>query len=268
MPYLELENGNGRYHYAVQGQGEPVLLLHGFTGSIANWQYIIPVFANNYRVVAVDLPGHGKTVVPVDNIDYFSMAHTAKAIVSLLEELRLQSVRLLGYSMGGRLALYMATHFPEHIHSLVLESASPGLKAESERTARRQRDNELANKIETNGIGWFVDYWENLSLWDSQTSEQKTRLREQRLKNDTIGLANSLRGMGTGVMPSLWSKLSMLSMPVKLIVGESDTKFVNINQEMAGLIPNAHLSIVPGASHTVHLEAPDEFTQIVLVFWR
>jgi 2-succinyl-6-hydroxy-2,4-cyclohexadiene-1-carboxylate synthase len=168
--------------------------------------------------------------------------------------------------MGGRLALYIATHYPERVQSLTLISASPGLKTEAEREARRKADNELADKIEKNGMAWFVDYWEISRLWDSQSPELKAQLRENRLKNNPIGLANSLRGIGTGVMPSLWEKLADLPIPVKLIVGELDSKFVAINQEMVSLIPNADLTIIPDAGHAAHLEKPDIFNDTLLGF--
>ena len=171
---------------------------------------------------------------------------------------------LLGYSMGGRLALTIAVHYPEKVQSLILESATAGLKTEAERQERIQSDNALADKIEANGIEWFADYWGNLPLWANQTAEQKAALYQQRLKNSPIGLANSLRGMGTGQMPPLWDALPQLKMPVKLIVGELDSKFLAINREMAALIPNAQLHVIPKAGHAVHIEASEAYQSLIL----
>jgi 2-succinyl-6-hydroxy-2,4-cyclohexadiene-1-carboxylate synthase len=245
-------------------------MLHGFTGSSHNWNYLVEYFSKTYCVIMPTIQGHAGKPSRTD-IHHYKMDVEAQRLVAGIESFNQRfdladTSDLLGYSMGGRLALYIAIHYPDRVQSLILESASPGLKTETERDARLKADNELADKIEANGIEWFVDYWENLPLWYTQTSEQKAKLREQRLKNDPLGLANSLRGMGTGAMPSLWDELKNLKMPVKLIAGELDSKYVEINREMADLIPNADLSIVKDAGHTVHLEKPEEYTKLVLQF--
>jgi len=240
---------------------DTIIFLHGFTGSNADWINIAAVLAPSCNIITPDIVGHGNAISP-ENSDDYRMEIVSKTIIALTDS----QFNLIGYSMGGRLALYIATHYPDKVKSLTLISASPGLKTQTEREARRKSDNELADKIEKNGIEWFVDFWENLPLWDSQSPELKAELREKRLKNNPVGLANSLRGMGTGVMPSLWEKLPDLPMPVKLIVGELDTKFVGINQEMANLIPDVNLTIIPDAGHAAHLEKPDEFKEILLEF--
>lgn len=265
MPFISLEN-HATYHYIHEGIGEPLLLFHGFTASSESWKPLLPLLTPEYRIIAIDLPGHGKTQVASDDRTHFTMYDASIGVLTVLHHLQISKAVVCGYSMGGRVALDFACNHPKLVKSLILESASPGLKTEAEQEARRKADNELADKIEANGIEWFVDYWEKLSLWDSQTPEQKAYLREQRLKNDPMGLANSLRGMGTGVMPSLWDELKNLPMPVKLIAGELDTKFAAISREMAQRIPNADLSIVQGAGHTVHLEKPEEYAELVLQF--
>lgn len=240
---------------------DSIVFLHGFTGSGNDWSIVSKHLSNEFSIKTPDIVGHGNSIIPANRDDY-RMKNISETLLKLTDS----SFHLVGYSMGGRLALYMATHYPEWVKSLTLISASPGLKTKAEREARRKSDNELADKIENNGIEWFVDFWGNLSLWDSQSSELKAQLRENRLKNFPVGLANSLRGMGTGIMPSLWDKLPDLAMPVKLIVGELDSKFMAINQEMVNLIPDADLSIIPGAGHANHLEKPDEFKNILLSF--
>lgn len=232
---------------------DSIVFLHGFTGNQDDWANIRERFNNQYHTHAVDIIGHGQQASSQDLANY-DMAQVAQKIKAQSP----QKFHLVGYSMGGRLALYIALRYPEIIKSLTLISASPGLKTEAEREARRQADNILADKIEVNGIEWFADYWGNLSLWDSQSPELKAHLRQKRLQNNPLGLANSLRGMGTGAMPSLWDKLPDLAMPVQLIVGELDTKFMAINQEMAELIPDVRLTIIENAGHAVHLEKPDE----------
>jgi len=190
-------------------------------------------------------------------------------VIALVEMLAQPPVYLLGYSMGGRVALYLATQRPDLFRAVILESASPGLADPSQRAARRAQDDALADRIEREGVTAFVDYWEALPLWASQsrlTQAQRDQLRALRLKNDPIGLANCLRGFGTGVQPDLWPALSNLRLPVLLIVGEDDIKFQSINAQMAAALPNARLEIVPQAGHTVHLEQSDAYAARVLAF--
>jgi 2-succinyl-6-hydroxy-2,4-cyclohexadiene-1-carboxylate synthase len=269
MPFLIVNDL--KYHFEMQGDGSPLILLHGFTGSADNWADHVPVFAEYFRVITIDLPGHGLTDSPEDSRRY-GMEHTAADVMALVDEMTNgERFHLLGYSMGGRLALFIALHYADRLCSLVLESASPGLTTEAERTERRDRDNALADRIERDGVEAFVEYWEQFPLFASQqrlAPDIRSTLRSQRLRNRPAGLANSLRGMGTGVQPDLWSQLSGLQLPVLMLTGELDAKFVGIGRQMYDLLPDAQLVVMPDAGHTVHLEQPAMFQTAVLLFLR
>ena len=168
--------------------------------------------------------------------------------------------------MGGRLALYFALTNPDRIRTLILESASPGLKTEAERETRRSSDDQLALDIEDKGLAWFVDYWTNIPLFSTQNDRLRDRLKTLRMDNAPQGLIGSLRGMGTGMQPSLWERLPELTIPTLLITGEHDRKYVAIAEQMVALMPNASSVILPGAGHTVHAEQPDTYTQTVINF--
>ena len=250
----------------------PVLLLHGFTGHGGSWAEAGGRFAGQgFHVLAPDLLGHGRSPHPSE-ADRYEMVHAGADLKTLLEESGVTSVHLLGYSMGGRLALFFALNYPERVRTLTLVGASPGIASAVERAERRERDNRLAVRIERDGIGAFVDYWESLPLWNSQrrnlTTAQRRRLREQRLQNKPRGLANSLRGTGTGAQPSLHSALPTLPAPTLLLVGAEDERFVVVNRRMAQSIPRASLVVIPETGHAIHLERPQEFASIVLDFWR
>ncbi len=260
------------YNFEIAGPEEarPLLLLHGFTGSSQNWLPILPLLAPMRQIIAVDLLGHGRSSVPTRPARY-SMEAAAADLVDLLDQLAIEQTDLLGYSMGGRLALYLAAQAPQRVGALILESASPGLKSKEEQLARREQDNTLADRIERDGLEAFVDYWESLPLWASQQQlpdDGRATLRQQRLQNNPVGLAHSLRGMGTGAQPAQWARLGKLRPSTLLLAGELDEKFVAINREMAGLIPDARLEIVPGAGHAVHLERPSHYAALVGKFLR
>ena len=254
------------YYVQAEGSGKSLVLLHGFTGSSANWAGHLSPFAERYRVFAVDILGHGRSDAPADPARYH-MENVADDIAAILIELKAAPFHLLGYSMGGRLALFLAVTYPTLVQSLILESASPGLETAEERRQRHRQDEQLADWIEQEGIDAFVQRWQQLPLFASQQNlppSVRANLYRQRRQNTTQGLANSLRGMGTGAQPSLWSNLPELEMPVLLLAGELDPKFVAIAQQMAAQIPSARLMVVAEAGHTVHLERPELFDDVVL----
>ncbi len=248
--------------------GEGLLLLHGFTGGVDAWRSHRPVLARRGAVVAVDLIGHGDSDAPDDPARY-SMDRCVEDLLTLLDHLGIPRVAVLGYSMGARVALRLAVAAPGRVAALILESGSPGLATQGERQARRAANEALAERIEREGVERFVDYWESIPLFATQQrlpSAVREGQRRQRLRNNALGLANSLRGMGTGAQESLWDSLEAVTAPTLLMAGALDEKFRAIGRAMAAVMPDARLAIVPDAGHAVHLEQPGEFGQVVAGF--
>lgn len=251
------------------GGGGPLMLLHGFSGAAASWRHVLPQLVTRYRVIMPDLLGHGDTAAP-DEPSRYAIERQASDLIALLDALNIESAGLHGYSMGGRLALYTAIAHPSRFSALSLESASPGLNTEPERAARHRSDDALAARILDNGIESFVKEWEQLSLFSTQASLPAPVLAAQRttrLTQRPLGLASSLRGMGTGIQPSLWGRLGELSMPVQLMTGTLDSKFEAIAEAMAQVIPNVRRVRVTDAGHTIYLEQPEQWLNAVLAFF-
>ena len=266
MPFLEV-NGLG-YHYQQAGSGPALLLLHGFTGSLVNWAPHIPGFTRHFTTISVDLPGHGQTQAPTDPARHGHEQATTD-LASLMSHLGLHRFHLLGYSMGGRMALALALAQPQRLCALVLESASPGIADAGERAARRLQDESLARHIELEGVRNFVAYWEQLPMFASQRqlpAEIRRIVREQRLKNSARGLAGSLRGAGAGAQASYWSQLPQLRIPTLLLTGALDTKFCAVAARMAAANPGFRLQQIVDAGHCIHLEQPQHFQRAVLGF--
>lgn len=246
-----------------------LVLVHGFTGSASGWGAHLDRFAGaGFRVIALDMLGHGASDAPADPGRY-SIEHCRDDILTVLDALGVQhgEAILLGYSMGGRIALYTA--LSGFFRALILESASPGLASAAEREQRRASDEKLAVSIERDGLAVFVERWESLPLFASQSvlpESIRASLHEQRLLNSPDGLAMSLRGVGTGAQPPLFDRLPELAIPVLLVAGELDIKYWAIARDMAQSLPHAELRIIAGAGHTVHLEHPDQFDALVLDF--
>ena len=194
------------------------------------------------------------------------MEEQVKDLEAVFDKLSLQKFTLVGYSMGGRIALAYTVNYPGRVASLILESASPGLKTEKERVNRKDADELLAKKISGGGIQSFVDFWEQIPLFASQKllpKEKQQAVREERLGQNVIGLANSLLGIGTGSQLSYWNDLESIRQPVMLITGEIDTKFVFIAREMSTFLPFVRHQTIKRAGHAIHVEKPTSFATMI-----
>lgn len=254
-----------QFHVETVGKGPPLLMLHGFTGSSENWKPFFSSWGRHCQVIAPDLIGHGTSTAPTDALRY-SMDQAADDLALLLDQLDVAKAHILGYSMGGRLALAFAIRHPNRIKTIILESSSPGLKTEKERKERIEQDEALADRIENAGVETFVEQWEKIPLFATQSKEAREKLRKQRLQNSEIGLAGSLRGMGTGAQKSLWGELATVEVPVNLVVGELDLKFRRIAEDMQKRMKNAEVTTVCGAGHAVHVEQSRFFDKIVVAW--
>jgi 2-succinyl-6-hydroxy-2,4-cyclohexadiene-1-carboxylate synthase len=254
-----------RLSYTTSGPGEhAILFLHGFMGSSDDWREVIDGtdgLDDRFRAVAVDLPGHGgSTSLPETS---YSMEGAAGAVLRTLDGLGARRASLVGYSMGGRLALYLALRHPERCERLLLESASPGLKTGEERALRRQDDEERAKTLETGDFGTFLEEWYSQPLFSTLRPPLVRDLVERRRGNDPGELARSLRGMGTGSQPSLWEEIEGLSVPTLAVAGELDEKFSEVAREMEERSPRVRVEVVPGAGHNARIEAPEEYSLLL-----
>ena len=226
-----------------------LLLLHGFTATGRSWDAVRRRIdgATYSEALAPDLRGHGdaSNVAPA-------------TIPAVVDDLRQDSpYALVGYSMGGRVALHLALAQPDLVKRLVLVSTTPGIEDPAARAERRRSDEELAEGLERAGIEAFTRWWGAQPLFAGQPPEVAAAARTDRLRNTAEGLAASLRGMGTGQMTPVWDRLGELTMPTTVLVGERDAKFRAIGERMAERLPDASLVVAAGVGHAVHLEAPD-----------
>jgi 2-succinyl-6-hydroxy-2,4-cyclohexadiene-1-carboxylate synthase len=232
----------------------PLVLAHGFTQNRRCWGPFLDRLGDQRELRTLDVAGHGETPVARD-----------------LPEAAFRLGRdggwgaYLGYSLGGRVALHLALAQPEQVTALVLIGAHPGYEDADERRARASADDEKADQLEAVGLETFLDEWLAQPLFASlpRSADQ----REERLTNDPVALAATLRNLSTGRQSPLWDRLPSLSMPVLYLVGEDDPTYVRLGrQAVAAIGPNATLEQVPGAGHAAHLEQPDFVAQRVRAF--
>ena len=257
------------FHYIESGDrsGTPVLFLHGFLGSADDWSEVMTLLGERYWCVAVDLPGHGKTVVKGPEEGY-RIENCGTGLVRFLDSRGIGKCNIIAYSMGGRLALFMAVKFPNRFERIILESTSPGLKTEQERRERQEHDTMLAERLEGSSLEQFLNEWYDQPLFATLKQDKKrfAKLLTNRTSNNKSGLAISLRMMGVGVQPSLWDELHKIQARLLLIVGEKDDKFKRVAAEMAPMCPRALVRIVEGAGHNVHWEKTEQYARLVKDF--
>jgi 2-succinyl-6-hydroxy-2,4-cyclohexadiene-1-carboxylate synthase len=238
-------------------ENAPVLvLLHGFTNSGSSWEPVISGLGQRYRALAPDIRGHASSdaAEPV----------TLDAVIDDVAALTPGPFTLVGYSQGGRIALHVALALPHRVTRLVLIGASPGLADDAERDQRRLADERLAEQIESLSIDDFARQWAQTPILADIPPDIAAVSHRDRLQSTPQGLAAALRGLGTGSLPSVWTRLESLQMPVTLLAGERDTKFTALANDMAARIRRATVNVVPGAGHAVHLERPDAVVEALL----
>jgi len=234
-------------------------------GSIEDFREVANLLTEDFSCLLIDLPGHGKTRVNSDTC--YQMPTVAQGIIELLTQLSIKQCFLVGYSMGGRLALYLTLNFPQYFIKVVLESASAGLETKAAREHRIQQDLKLINNLKTIDFAFFLEQWYKNPLFTSfRQHPNYQQAIARRLNNNPTKLAKSLGYMGLGVQPSLWQELGSNTIPLLLIVGEYDEKFTKIALKMANLTPNSYWEIVKKSDHNVHFENPLILALLLSVF--
>lgn len=245
------------------------MLAHGFTQNSLAWGRVAELLSARHQVVAVDLPGHGASAAV--RADLTAAGGLLAATGGVAD--------YLGYSLGGRVCLHTALDHGDVVRRLVLIGATPGIVDVGERARRRRHDDDLADRLDPPGgpaaaavghderarLDDFLSQWLAEPLFASLPPEAAAL--DARRRNTCAGLASSLRDCGTGTQEPLWGRLGELRMPVLVVVGELDRRFVDIGRKMvAGIGSRARLHVVPGAGHACHLERPEDVADIVGAF--
>lgn len=231
--------------------------MHGFTQSHASWAPVAEELPAG-ELLLVDLPGHGES--PPAQGDLTTAAR------QLGESCGRASY--VGYSLGGRVCLHLALARPDLVERLVLVSTTAGIEDGDARAARQASDEALAARIAAGGdegLAAFLDEWLAGPLFERL--DEKAAGREARLVNSAAGLAGSLRHHGTGTQLPLWERLGELSMPLLVVAGGEDPRFVDAARRIAAAAgPQALFAVVPGAGHAVCFEQPAAFARLLADF--
>lgn len=248
-----------------------IIALHGFTGSGADFaQLAADPAGQDWFWICPDLPGHGPGPVPGLH-DAGTLPWLLAGIGRVLDRWpALPPPLLLGYSMGGRLALHAAVRLHRRLRGLVVIGAGGGLATPQERAARRADDARWLDLLAAGDMDAFAAAWEAQELLQTQARIPEpwgTALRQRRRASQADGLGLSLRSHGTGMLPQVWDQLPALNVPVLVVTGERDPRFAAIAKRLTSVLPDAAWELVPDAGHTAHLEQPQAFLRI-LGNWR
>jgi len=249
----------------IDPKKEYILFLHGFTGSAEDWFDVFEQMPEKYNVAAIDLIGHGKSDAP-GNADYYNTESIVSQIKFVKDHLTPNKIFLAGYSMGGRASLSFAIAHPDDLKGLIIESSSAGIKNDDERKKRFETDLQLAQYIENHTMEEFIETWSDQELFNTQrrfSNDKLKKLKKKKYTNSKIGMANSLRGFSTGIMPPLQDQLKKIPVKVLLITGDLDSKFTGINARIAKRFLKAKHKIVKNSGHNTHLEEQKRFLEIV-----
>ncbi len=239
-----------------RGQGSALVLLHGFTGDSSTMEMLAAPLAGDRRVIVPNLIGHGGSSSA--HAEDYSVDEIVGQLLEMLDELDVAAgIDLVGYSMGGRVALTLACRHAERVRTLTLIGASAGLATDAERADRVAADEALAASIETDGLEQFVDRWMANPLFATQSrlgSDRLAEFRAQRMGNDGGELVRSLRAAGTGSMTPLHEAVRGCPVPTTLVVGGEDEKFRGIAEALKGSMPDAEIAVIDGVGHAAHVE--------------
>ena len=238
-----------------------IVFLHGFMGLGQDWKKIALPLSERYYCLFPDLPGHGENLLDAQP----GYVAWATALRETLHARGLKYVNLVGYSMGGRLALYFSLKYPEMVEGLVLESVNPGITAPEGRQERAVWDDKNAAKIQSEGLASFLIDWYEMPLFASLKNNPglKDELRYQRALHNPENMARVIRHLSPGRQPSLWERLPDLSPSTLLVAGLLDEKYTKVSRQMAEIIPDCELALIPGCGHNAHLEQPDLYGEII-----
>lgn len=247
MPYLQTTDIQTYYEDDPGPDAvgtHPLVLIHGFTGSLAQWAAARPMLAAERQVIAYDVRGHGQSDAPEDP-ERYSMAGYADDLRALLDGLDLARVHLLGSSFGGMIALEFALQYPERLHSLILADTSAGPRCVELSELIAQREDGIAQALQTARATGQVAVGE---------------------RQPAISLHGFLgAGQARAERPDHHEDLHRLTMPVLVVVGDRDV-LVPAAEYMDERLPQSQLRQINHAGHPAVRDQPHGFVAVVRGF--
>lgn len=252
MPLLKLPDLE--LHYEEEGRGAPLLFIHGLGSSGLDWEYQRPVFAQHYRVITVDLRGHGRSGRPA----HTSIAQMGADVTALLDALAIDAAHVVGLSMGGAVAFQLAVDAPRRLRSLVIVNSGPAmvLKTFREKSAIGLR----LLILRLFGLPAMAKIISQKLFPDPAHQHLRDTFVERVSQNDQAAYTAALKCL---IGWSVKGRLGELHCPTLVITADQDYTPVSLKQEYVALMPNAELAVVPDSHHALPLERPEAFNAVL-----
>ena len=261
MPTFNIVDGMALF-YNDEGQGEPLLLIHGFPLSSELYKPQRAAFANRYRLITPDLRAMGRSDVPTNG--NYSMDVYADDLVALLDHLGISMITVAGLSMGGYIVFALMRRHPEHVKGVILMDTKAGPDTEEGRAGRRK----MAEQARAEGAAAIADVMLPKMLTERTRNEQPELaafMRDMMAATPVEGIVGALDALAN--RPDSTDTLAQIQVPTLVIVGAEDTLIPPSEAEkiQAG-ISGSQLVVVNGAAHAANLERPDEVNQALESF--
>ncbi|GIU29770.1 2-succinyl-6-hydroxy-2,4-cyclohexadiene-1-carboxylate synthase [Shewanella schlegeliana] len=240
-----------------------VVFLHGFLGSKEDWNEIIEQLADDFFCISIDLPGHGGNGINDNSslkLPTPGFNRCAELVHTTLKQLNISQYHLVGYSLGGRIALHLARLYPQALQSLCLESCHPGLQNADDRVARQANDRDWADKLANLPIKEFLSLWYQQAVFSDLTQAERKQLIHKRANNSAMALLNCYQATSLAEQQDLWDTPSLLPISSHFIAGHQDQKFMALAKRWQQQQPLS-LHCIEASGHNVHLAAPEAFTE-------
>ena len=235
---------------ALSSKMSHLIFLHGFMGSPKDWDpFLFPKLSKR----CITIPGH----------EFLPLPNRSSLLQGLLKiiykEFKKQKATLIGYSLGGRLAMHFACAFPDLIETLIILSANPGLECSKERAMRLKRDEKWAEYLLEYGLPSFIEKWQEQPLF----SALPLSILKKRKNHCPESLARILRELSPGILPSVWNYLPKFPFKTLYLFGENDIHYGKIARKLQGIIT---VDMIPKAKHAIHLENPSACVEKISQF--
>jgi 2-succinyl-6-hydroxy-2,4-cyclohexadiene-1-carboxylate synthase len=212
------------------------------------WDETLALVKTRATVRTPILPGHGFAPALPGGF--------ADALDLLASELDPDPAVVVGYSLGGRLALGLAIRHAPRVAAALVIGAHPGLEEAEERAARQRWEADQAAHLGREGVAAFMEAWEAQPIFATQSAEQREAQRPMRFGHTAAGLAWAMEALGLGRMPSWWMDLMGIARPLVFMTGALDAKFTELGARAARMSRRIRTQVVPSAGHNVALERP------------
>lgn len=256
-------------HYKTIGDSDKpaIIFLHGFLGTSNDWQKTTQRLKEHFYCLLIDLPGHGKSIGFSAGDFKWSFESFSGWLIDFMLSLQIKTISIVGYSMGGRIALHFAVNNPRRVKRLVIESASPGLESKIDKDERLQNDLRIAEDIKSKSLEMFSSQWYRSDVFKEIDKHPNyvSLIEERTLQNKQL-VAQALINFSQSKQESLWGKLNTIKIPVILFCGSKDKKYVQIMRRMVDYNPAFKLNIIENCSHNTHFENADLFAEHLLQF--